>query len=104
LHVLVGPDSAVRQRLRDIVLTETTAIGLRESAVVKTTLDRREEVVQLRGQAVRIKIATDAAGEVVNVQPEYDDLATAAATLGLPLKQVLAEALAAAQQRSGEVR
>jgi pyridinium-3,5-bisthiocarboxylic acid mononucleotide nickel chelatase len=101
LHVLVGPDSAVRQRLRDIVLTETTAIGLRESAVVKTTLDRREEVVQLRGQAVRIKIAIDAAGQVVNVQPEYDDLATAAATLGLPLKQVLAEALAAAQQRSG---
>jgi pyridinium-3,5-bisthiocarboxylic acid mononucleotide nickel chelatase len=101
LHVLVGPDSAVRQRLRDIVLTETTAIGLPESAVVKTTLDRREEVVQLRGQAVRIKIAIDAAGQVVNVQPEYDDLATAAATLGLPLKQVLAEALAAAQQRSG---
>ena len=102
LHVLVGPDSALRQRLRDIVLTETTAIGLRESAVVKTALDRREEVVQLRGQAVRIKVALDATGQVVNVQPEYDDLATAAETLGLPLKQVLAEALAAAHERSGQ--
>jgi uncharacterized protein (DUF111 family) len=84
----------------------TTAIGLRETAVVKTAvvktavvktaLGRHEEVVQVRGQGVRIKVALDAAGRVVNVQPEYDDVATAAQALGVPVKQVLAEALAAA--------
>jgi uncharacterized protein (TIGR00299 family) protein len=99
LHVLVGPDPALRQRIRSIVLTETTAIGLRETAVVKTALDRREETVSVRGQAVRIKVALDAGGQVVNVQPEYDDLAAAAGALGVPVKQVLAEALTAAERR-----
>jgi uncharacterized protein (TIGR00299 family) protein len=99
LHALVGPDSVVQERVRSVVLTETTAIGLRETAVVKTALDRREDVVQVQGQAVRVKVALDGAGTVVNVQPEYDDLAAAAQALGVPVKQVLAEALAAAAQQ-----
>jgi pyridinium-3,5-bisthiocarboxylic acid mononucleotide nickel chelatase len=97
LHVLVGPDPAVRERVRRIVLTETTAIGLRETRVAKTALARREDLVDVQGQSVRIKVALDGDGHVVNVQPEYDDLAAAAAALGVPVKQVMAAALAAAQ-------
>jgi pyridinium-3,5-bisthiocarboxylic acid mononucleotide nickel chelatase len=97
LHVLVGPDPTVRERVRRIVLTETTAIGLRETAVAKTALARQEGVVDVQGQSVRIKVALDGDGCVVNVQPEYDDLAAAATALGLPVKQVLAAALTAAQ-------
>jgi uncharacterized protein (DUF111 family) len=97
LHVLVGPDSTVRQRVRAIMLSETTAIGLRETAVVKTALDRREEVVEVDGQRIRVKVAVDESGVVVNVQPEYDDVAAAATALGRPVKQVLAQTIARSQ-------
>jgi uncharacterized protein (DUF111 family) len=50
---------------------------------------------------VRIKVALDGDGRVVNVQPEYDDLAAASGALGVPVKQILAEALAAAQATTG---
>jgi hypothetical protein len=60
-------------------------------------LARHDVAVEVDGQAVRVKVALDAAGHVVNVQPEYDDVAAAARALGRPAKQVLAQALAAAQ-------
>jgi uncharacterized protein (TIGR00299 family) protein len=97
LHVLVGPNSVLRQQIRHVVLTETSAIGLRETPVHKTALARREYLVELGGQRIRVKVALDTGGRVVNVQPEYDDVAVAAAALGRPAKQVLAEAVAAAQ-------
>jgi pyridinium-3,5-bisthiocarboxylic acid mononucleotide nickel chelatase len=97
LHVLAGPNSVVQQQIRNIVLTETSAIGLRETRVAKTALARREYVVQLSDQRIRVKVALDEMHRVVNVQPEFDDVAAAAAALGLPVKQVLAEAVAAAR-------
>ncbi len=60
-------------------------------------LARHDVTVQVEGQAVRVKVALDTSGSVVNVQPEYDDVAAAATALGRPAKQVLAQALAAAQ-------
>jgi uncharacterized protein (DUF111 family) len=36
-------------------------------------------------------------GELVNAQPEYDDVARAAAALGRPVSAVLAEAVAESQ-------
>ena len=57
LHVLVGPNSVVRQQIRNVVLTETSAIGLRETAVAKIALERREYVVQLADQRIRVKVA-----------------------------------------------
>jgi pyridinium-3,5-bisthiocarboxylic acid mononucleotide nickel chelatase len=97
LHVLAGPSSIVQQQVRNIVLTETSAIGLRETRVAKTALARREYVVQLSDQQIRVKVALDEMHRVVNVQPEFEDVAAAAAALGLPAKQVLAEAVAAAR-------
>jgi uncharacterized protein (TIGR00299 family) protein len=97
LHVLAGPNSVVQQQIRNIVLTETSAIGLRETRVAKTALARRQYVVQLSDQQIRVKVALDEMHRVVNVQPEFDDVAAAAAALGLPVKQVLAEAVAAAR-------
>jgi uncharacterized protein (DUF111 family) len=87
----------LRQQIRTIVLSETSAIGLRETDVTKVALERREQVVQVGGRSIRVKIALDAARRIVNVQPEYDDVAAAAVALDRPAKQVLAEAIAAAQ-------
>ena len=48
------------------------------------------------GHDIRVKTAR-LDEEVVNVQPEYDDVAAAAAGTGRPVKAVLADAVAAAR-------
>jgi pyridinium-3,5-bisthiocarboxylic acid mononucleotide nickel chelatase len=100
LHVLCRDETALRQELSRIVFRETSAIGLRTLTVAKTALGRHETTVDVGGRAVRVKLALQD-GTVVNAQPEYDDVAAAAAALGLPAKVVLARATAAAAARLG---
>ena len=104
LSVLVptgpGAPPGLRADLERIVLTETTAIGLRTHAVGKTALPRTERSVEVGGRPVRVKLAV-VDGRVVNAMPEHDDVAAAAGALGLPLKVVLARAGAAASDMLG---
>jgi uncharacterized protein (TIGR00299 family) protein len=93
LHVLVAADRA--EAARRVVLTETSAIGLREHPVTKHALARSTCTVDVDGQAVRVKLA-ELEGAVVNVQPEFEDVAAAARALGRPVKEVLGRAVAAA--------
>ena len=94
LSVLVRPD--VRERVERVVFAETTTIGLRVQEVDKVSLDRGELVVAVDGHAVRVKTATHA-GQVVNLQPEYDDVVAVAGETGRPVKDVLADASARAR-------
>jgi len=94
LSVLVRP--ATRAVVEQVVFAETTTIGLRVQEVDKVALDRSELVVQVHGHPVRIKTATHE-GQVVNVQPEYDDVLAVARETGLPAKTVLADAASAAR-------
>jgi len=83
--------------VRSVIYSETSAIGLRESFVGKHALDREIREVDVDGQRVRVKVAhTD--GRVVNVQPEFEDVAAAARVLDRPVKVVLAAAVAAASR------
>jgi pyridinium-3,5-bisthiocarboxylic acid mononucleotide nickel chelatase len=95
LSVLV--DEPAADAVRTVVFVETSTIGLREHAVAKRALGREARTVEIDGQQIRIKIAT-LDGRVVNAQPEYDDVAAAAAALGRPVKAVLAAANAAAHE------
>ncbi|MFI6830836.1 nickel pincer cofactor biosynthesis protein LarC [Kribbella sp. NPDC050241] len=92
LSVLVG--SANAEVVRSVILAETSAIGLREFAIRKHAADREFASVDVEGQRIRVKIARYG-GQVVNVQPEYDDVAAAASNLKKPVKTVLAKAIAA---------
>lgn len=92
LCVLV--DSDLAERVRAVMYTETTTIGIRETAVAKHALRRDEHAVTVDGERIRIKTAT-LDGVIVNAQPEYDDVAAAAAATGRPAKQVMAAAVAA---------
>ena len=76
---------------------ETSAIGLREQPVTKHALDREIVSVEVDGQPVAVKLARHD-GVVVNAQPEYDDVARAAAALGRPVAEVLADAVAASRR------
>ena len=94
LSVLVAADRA--DAVRTVVFAHTSTIGLREQAIAKTTLDRAMETVEVDGFPVHVKIAVHR-GRVVNAQPEYDDVARAAAATGRPVKEVLADAIAASR-------
>ncbi len=83
LSVLVRSDRL--DVVRATIYEETTAIGMREYPVDKHELERGFRVVHVGGQDIRVKLATFA-GAVVNVQPEYDDVAAAAKALGRPAK------------------
>ncbi len=93
LHVLVPP--ARVEAVRAAVFANTTAIGLRESVVAKHALDREVVVVRVDGHDIRVKVAGHGT-QRLNVQPEWDDVAAAAAALDRPAKAVLAQAVAAA--------
>ena len=99
LSVLVGPGSLAA--VRRTVFEQTSTIGVREVGHTKTALDREERTLPVAGHQVRVKVAR-LEGRVVNVQPEYDDVAAAAAATGRPVKDVLAEAAAAAQALTDE--
>ena len=95
LSVLCATDRA--PALRAVIYAQTSTIGVREVAVAKYPLAREQASVDVDGQPVRLKIARHG-DTVVNVSVEYDDVAAAAAALGVPAKQVLARATAAAHR------
>lgn len=76
------------------ILSESTTLGARFHAVERFALDRRWETVQTRYGEVRVKLALHG-GEVLNANPEYEDVKRRAEEHGVPVKRVWAEAMAA---------
>jgi uncharacterized protein (TIGR00299 family) protein len=95
LHVLVGADSA--SAVRREIFRHTSTIGVREQTFAKHALDRTFTEVEVDGHRIAVKLAF-LDSELLNVQPEYDDVATAARALGRPAKDVLAQAAALARE------
>lgn len=90
-------ENSVAAGVRSVIFQETTTIGLRELAVRKHVLDRDETSVDVGGHVIGVKRAY-LDGAVVNRSVEWDHVIAAAEALGLPAKQVLAEATAAAAE------
>jgi uncharacterized protein (DUF111 family) len=95
LSVLCSP--ARLPAVEAVVLSATSTIGLRRSAVAKLALDRTQGRVPVLGGDVGVKVARSA-GRVVNVSVEFDDVAALARAHGLPAKEVLRAATAAAER------
>jgi uncharacterized protein (TIGR00299 family) protein len=93
LHVLVSAAEAAGVRRE--IFRQTSTIGVREQTVTKHALDREFVEVEVGGHRIAVKLAR-LDGELMNLQPEYADVATAAGALGRPVKDVLAEATAEA--------
>ncbi|MBZ4018056.1 nickel pincer cofactor biosynthesis protein LarC [Streptomyces purpurogeneiscleroticus] len=90
---------APRQRadaLRDLVFRETSTIGVRESAVRKTALERTWVRVPMADDGeVPVKVA-HRDGVIVRATPEFEDVAALAAARGQPVVTALDAAAAAA--------
>jgi pyridinium-3,5-bisthiocarboxylic acid mononucleotide nickel chelatase len=87
LTILAPP--AQSDVLAALLLAETGSLGLRRSTVDRQVLPREFATVEVDGHPVRVKRGPHGA------KPEHDDVARAAATLGLPLRDVAARALEA---------
>lgn len=93
LSVLCSWDQ--RRQLARRILEQTPAIGMRVRPVSRLTAERSTAIVSVLGRQVRVKLATWD-GDVVNVQPEWEDVAQVAKELDMPVKRVLAIAHGAA--------
>ena len=91
LTVLCNPDLV--SVLRELILRETTTIGLHWRIENKIALAREFAEAQTEWGPVRIKIARWPSGEVANASPEYEDCRTLARKHSIPLKQVMRSAL-----------
>jgi uncharacterized protein (TIGR00299 family) protein len=94
LSALCRPDT-----VRDVeaaLFATTSTIGVRIVPVHKRALERVQTSVEVLGGRVGVKAALDD-GRVVNVSVEYEDVAVLARELGLPVKEVLRAATAAAE-------
>lgn len=93
VSALVGPDAA--GAVRNVLITETSTIGVRANSVTKHALERSWITVDVDGEKVRVKLAYDG-DRRTNLAPEFDDVVAAADALGTPVKEILARAAAAA--------
>jgi pyridinium-3,5-bisthiocarboxylic acid mononucleotide nickel chelatase len=93
LTVLARPDQAAD--LREVVLAQTSTIGVRETTVRKAALPRGWVDLTVAGHDLPIKIA-HRDGTIRQVTPEFDDLESAAAEQGLSPLTLLEQASAAA--------
>lgn len=86
LTVICGPDLA--KPLAEVLMRETTTIGLRWRFEYKLRAPSEVREVQTEFGIIRCKIAR--IGEsIINAAPEYDDCRRAAAKNGIPLKDVM---------------
>ena len=91
ITVLCSPERA--PALRDLLLRETTTIGLHWRVENKFALTREFAKIETPWGVVRIKIARWPSGAVANAQPEYEDCRAIARARQMPLKQVMQEAM-----------
>ena len=90
---VIARDEAV-DTLTEIVLRETTALGLRIYPVQRRELARHHVEVQTRWGPVRVKVGM-LGDEVVNWAPEFDDCERLAGQVGVTVQQIIQAAAAA---------
>jgi uncharacterized protein (TIGR00299 family) protein len=76
------------------LLRETTSIGVRRIPVTRTERPRRMVRVETAYGSVRVKISEGPFGPP-QIKPEFDDCAAAAREHGVPVREVIAAAIAA---------
>jgi uncharacterized protein (TIGR00299 family) protein len=85
LRVIARPED--QERLAQIVLAETSTLGLRIHAAERRVIERRIVEVETPFGNIRVKVAAGG-----SFAPEYEDCREIAARTGTPLPQVLAAA------------
>jgi uncharacterized protein (TIGR00299 family) protein len=93
MTVLCKPEIA--PTLRELMLRETTTIGLHWRVEQKSSLAREFMQVLTQWGPVQMKIARWPSGEIANVSAEFEDCRRLAKQYSVPLKRVMQEAMLA---------
>jgi len=89
-------EEGARDAVADLILTETTAFGVRVEKIHRLKLRRKVESVETAYGTVRVKLGLK--GErIVQVAPEFEDCRVASERSGIPLRLVYDAALHAWQ-------
>jgi uncharacterized protein (DUF111 family) len=83
-------------RIAEVILRETSSIGVRYAPVLRVERPREMRTVKTRFGEIPVKVSSGPYGEPV-VKPEFDACAAAADRAGVAVRVVLAEALRAAE-------
>ncbi len=83
-----------RDAVARVFFAETTTLGVRMRNVERIELQRELLPVETAYGSVRVKVGRLAA-ELLGAHPEYDDCAARAKERGVPVKEVMAAAMAA---------
>ncbi|MGC9505723.1 nickel pincer cofactor biosynthesis protein LarC [Baaleninema sp.] len=100
LTVICSPDK--QTDCEAVLFRETTTLGIRHSFQERSILSREFRSIALFESEVRVKIARDAKGNVINVQPEYEDVAKLARKQEMSWQEVHRLALQQWQQEKAE--
>jgi uncharacterized protein (DUF111 family) len=84
-------------RLEVLLMTDTTTIGVRSSTVQRSSLARREGLVEVLGHGVRVKIVTLPDG-TARSKPEFDDVSRVALATGRRAADIYQLALGATER------
>jgi uncharacterized protein (TIGR00299 family) protein len=99
-HLLsVMVEGGKREVVMDVVLRESTTLGVRFHRVERQALERDWVEVETPWGRVRVKRGLRG-GEVLNAHPEFEDCRRVAEAAGVPVKQVMAAAMAALSRGS----
>lgn len=85
LSVLAG--TARRSVLEDLIVQETSTLGVRATSVDRVKAGRRMETVATRWGDIRVKLR-GWNGRVIDVSPEYDDCLDVARASDVPIREV----------------
>lgn len=97
LSVISSPDRV--SALAQVILAETSTLGVRTYPVSRVKSERWQEKVDTIYGPVLAKVKR--VGQTVTFSPEYDDAARVAREKGVPLQDVYAAVAASAQARRG---
>jgi len=86
VSIICSPDATFK--IADLLLKETTSIGLRWRYENRLKSVRQMDKVETVYGTIRVKIAR-AGGAIINVSPEYEDCRKAAIQCGVPLKTIM---------------
>lgn len=96
VEILAEPADA--RALEELLLTESTTIGVRHSSVTRTVLPRTRVTVEVLGHTIAVKAVTLPDGSTRR-KPEFEDSQRVAHATGRPLRDILRLAGEAAERQ-----
>ncbi|TAL15885.1 DUF111 family protein [bacterium] len=95
LGALCRPGEA--DSVRRTIFLNSSALGVRETKTRRTALERFYETAKTPWGEVRVKVAK-LEGKIVNRAPEFEDAARLSREAGVPVKEIMAFALACSER------